>query len=428
MQSSSQSLNDKGVGLSDTDYSSFQVFIPNSLRFNPTKKGLAARRVPFKLRSEQQTYATNNNKLIRFILPNNAIYDTRNGYITFTVNLSVTGGTYSRIHQGIFSIMNRLRILAASTEVEDLRDYNRIYSMLWEMKNPQLVTANIGTNVMGFGTQAQRNALSPQSDYAMPVMSGILNNELLPLDNLQSGLVLEFYLEDPSVCVETDGTNPVITISNLVFHYERLELDNEYRSFIRSYINSNGLQIGFHTWERLINALTTGQSQNLMINHRSSSMNGILNVLVDSSQTNVTTINDKFLNWPPLSMTQTNVIINGSIFPDEPIDTVFANRYEPYHAYCRWVQKTKLNGIIPISPSIDSASFAVDRFVQIDDFEAYPEVSDIVNPFTTLANNSTIIKKLVFSAVVPANYQLDSWVEYFRQIAITVNGSIRVLQ
>ncbi len=423
-------LQNMGASLAETDFNQFSVFIPDSVKFKPTRKGLAARRTPVKFRSEQQSYSTSSNKLIRFILPNNALYDTRSGYLTFNLSISNVTGTYVRIHQGVFSIFNRLRIMAAATEIEDLRDYNRLYSFIWEMVNPSLVTTNIGVTLMGFGTQAERNAQgAANTDYACPLFSGVLNTELLPFDNLSSGMVLELYLEDVVSCLESDSsTTPIITISNLQFHMERLDLQDDYRKYIASYIRSNGLTLGFQTWERYVNALSGGYNQNLTINHRSSSVNGLLHFLFNSALFADMTANDKFLTWLPLSMTSASTLINGAVFPDEPVDTVTGQRVEPYQMYCRWIMKWKLSGLLAVAPPISNRAFAVDRFFLIDDLEPYPEVADIVNPFTTLGNNATIIKKLVFSAAIPANYQLDTWVEYFKQIMIYSDGSIRVLQ
>jgi hypothetical protein len=416
------------VGLSDTDFANFPVYVPDSLKFTSAKAGLPARRVPIKIRSEQQTYSSNNNKLIRILLPNDSIYDTRSGYLTFTLNLAVVGGTYARLHTGVFSVFNRLRILVASKQVEDLRDYNRIYSALWEMKQEPEVNAAYGLR-MGFGTQAQRNAQTPTFDYVCPLWSGILNNELLPFDNLKNGMSLELFIEDPTLCVETDSPNiPVITISNILFHVERLELDQSYRDFISSYVSSNGLKLGFFTWERYVSALTTGATQNPVINQRSSSLNGILNFFVNSTQLSNMTINDKFLTWLPLTLNQTSVLVNGRIFPDEPIDVSYAAAIEPYQIYCRWLNKWQLHGILALPPPINQTAFSTNRFVQIDDFEPYPEEDELINPFTTLNANSNIIKKLVFGGAIAAGYQLDSWIEFFCQVCIYTDGSIDVIQ
>ncbi len=425
----SEALKSQGASLQSTDFQSLDVYIPESVKFRPTRKGLAARRTPVKFQAEQSSYSTATNKLIRFILPNNALYDTRNGYLTFNVTISNTNGTFVRVHQGIFSIFNRLRIMAAATEIEDNRDWNRLYSFIWEMLNPSSISANMGS-VMGFDTQANRNANGAAStDYACPLFSGVLNTELLPFDNLSAGMVLELYLEDASACLESDSTSlPVITVSNLKFHMERLELQEDYRNYIKSYIKSNGLTLGFQTWERYVNALSGGFSQNIMINHRSSSVNGMFHFLFDSALFNNMASFDKFLTWLPISISTGSTLINGAIFPDEPVDCVTASRIECYQMYCRWIMKWKLSGLLQIAPPITIQDFAVDRFVLIDDFEPYPEVMDIVNPFTTLGNNATIIKKLAFTAAIPANYQLDTWVEYFKQIKIFSDGSIKVLQ
>ena len=422
-------FNNSNIGLAGTEFSGKDKIVPDSIRFKTVKSVVPAKRVPVKIRAEQQQYSSDKNKLCRVILPNNAIYDTRCGYLTFDLQVTVTGGTYKRVHSGIFSIFNRLRILAGSTEIEDLRDYNRIYSILWEILNPALVTGNMGVTSMGFGTQLQRNALATViTQYACPIYSGIFNTELLPFDNLTNQIVLELYIEDPTVCIETDGTLPIITISNIVFHMERLELDTSYRMFIKNYVSSNGLKLGFHTWERYISALTQGINQNITISQRSSSMNGIINLFVDSSTINNTLINDKFLDWLPLTLSTVQDLINGSIYPDEPIDCVSTNRWEAFQMYLRWVQKYAANGIIPIAAPINNTAFAVNRFIQIDDYEPFPELDDVINPFNTLVSTSNIIKKLVFSALIPANFQLDSWIEFFKLICIYQDGSVVVKQ
>jgi hypothetical protein len=427
----SDNLKAMGASLQDSEFNQFSVFIPETLKFKVPKKGLAARRTPVKFPSEQPTYSTANNRLIRIPFPNDALYDTRNGYLTFNVAITNATGTYVRVHQGIFSLFDRFRIIVSGTEVEDLRDYNRLYSFLWEALNPGQVTSNIGVTVMGFGTQLERNALSAaaSTDYACPLFSGVLNTELLPFDSLASGMILELFLEDATQCLESDSpTTPVITISNIKFHVERLDLQEDYRQYIKGYVRSNGLMLGFQTWERYINPLTTGFIQNVVITHRSSSVNGLIHFLVDSSIFASMANNDKFLNWLPLSLATCSTMINGRPFPEEPIDCVTTQRIECFQMYCRWVMKWKLSGFLQIAPSINCAAFQVNRFMLIDDFEPYPEVLDIINPFGTLGNSTSIIKKLNFSLAVPANYQLDTWVEYYRQIRIFSDGSIKVMQ
>lgn len=423
-----------GSGLERTEFAKLPDVIPETMQFQPTRRGMPAMRVPVKIRSEQQAYSSNANKMVRFMLPNNALYDTRYGYLSFTLTLTVTGGTYCRVHSGIFSIFQRLRIIAASTEIEDLRDYNRLQAILWETINPIDVTGNIGVVAMGFGTQAQRNALFPTSDFVCPLFSGVLNTELLPFDNFNAPVVLELYLDDAVNCVETDGANPIVTISNPVFHIERLEVDPAYRARLSTMVSSQGLQIGFRTWTRFINALNTGTTQQLTINARNSSIYGLLSILVNSSQISDPTVNDRFLTWLPTptggagTLTQSQLQINGRVFPDEPVDLLNLQRFEPYQNYLRWIMKWKTNGLLEIAPPISIQAFQTTRFIQIDDLEAYPEHPELVNPASTLTMNNALLKKFTFSTTIGPNYQLDTWVESYQQIMITREGSVVVLQ
>ena len=419
------SLQQVGATLTNTDFSGSTVLVPDSIKFKTIKSALAARRVPIKIRSEQQSYASNNNRLIKIIMPNNTLYDTRSGFITFNLNVTATGASYVRIADGVFSIFQRMRLMADATEVEDIQDYNRLYSILWELTNPTLVTSNIGKR-MGFGTQVQRNAMSTNFDYIMPLYSGVFNTELLPLENIKAALFLELYLEDPTKCIETDGTNPIISITNINFHIERLELDINYTSYIKSEINSKGLDLGFHTWNRFVSTLSTAPRQDIQINHRSSSVNGILNFFVTSADINNPLINDKFLNWPQMGLQQVQIMVNQTLFPDEPIDTFTAEAAEAYQGYCRWIRRWKLNGLLEIAPPISQQVFFVNRFVQIDDFEPYPELDDVINPFTALNNYATMLKRLYFAAPIASGIQLDSWVEYFQRMIIQANGKVTV--
>src|SRR4029077_17653048 len=313
-----------GNTLDSTIYSKLQVAVPDTLVFKQPKRGLAGRRVLVKIRAENQAYSTNMNRQIRFLLPNSYLYDFRYGFIEFTFTIATTGGSYARIAQGIWSIFNRMRLRWGSVDIEDIRDWNRIFSILFQASVPNLVATNIGVTDMGIGSQGQRNFQgSTTCTVYMPLWSGVLNSCFIPFHALKDGLYLELFLDDPTTFVETDGTNPQITVSNLVLHGERLDLESQYLQEVYNYVRTYGLEFAYHSWERYINALTTGSTQQITINNKSSSVNCFLNLFVNSAQINTTTVNDKFINWPYIlspgvGLTQYNALINGVVFPDEP--------------------------------------------------------------------------------------------------------------
>lgn len=90
--------------------------------------------------------------------------------------------------------------------------------------------------------------------------------------------------------------------------------------------------------------------------------------------------------------------------------------------------KWKLNGFLPIAPPISSDAFNVNRFVQIDDLEPYPEEGDLINPFSTIMNSTVLQKKQVFNNTIASGWQQDSYVEYYKLINIGVDNSVSVLQ
>lgn len=439
MNPSQPGFNDASIGLDGTDLAKFDMTVPESLKFKMSKRGMAARRIPIKIRSELQQYSSNNNKLIRFFIPSSTILDARAGYITFNVTLSQTGGTYIRCHDGIMSIINRVRILWGATQCSDVRDWNRIYEALWQMFQRPAVTSAWGM-MMGWGTQIDRNAAGASvsgTDYVLPLWSGILSGRLLPLSSVSGGMVLEMYIEDPSLCIECDGATPIITITNPVLHVERLELPTSYQTYIDNCIRKAGLQFGFHTWERYINQLMGGTQQNITIQHRSTSLNALLNFFVMTQELNDTTVNDKFIIWTTQNLATSQVLVNNFVYPDEPTDGTYCGFAEFYQQYCRYIAKWKLNGIIPLEPPISWAEFqglapfltTTPQFIQVDDFEAYPEEMDIINPYSVLKNNTTILKKLVFSvAFAPNTIQLDTWAEYFQECKIETNGRVNLIQ
>lgn len=437
MSGGNAALKSNGASLNETALSEFNVVIPDSVKFSQSKQALAAKRTAVKVRAENQSYASNNNRQIRILAPNNALYDTRYGYLTFDLALARTGGTYGRLANGVFSVFDRLYLTFGSAVVEDLRDYNRVQNYIWFSTQRAAVTASIGMS-MGFGTQAERNAAGLiTKSYAMPIYSGILNTELLPFQSVNGGLIIDLYIGDTSTFVETDGTLPIVTISNVLLHIERLELELSYLQFVQNYISKNGLQFGFCSYERYVNALTTGSQQTLNINCRASSVDGFFNLFVDSSTISSLATNDKFTNWTNIGLTQYNVLINGSIYPDEPIDCLTNQAFEAWQIYARNQQKFQLNELIPLETAIPWSTFSVipvagtnNQFTFILDMQPYPEDAHVglINPFTTLGNNATINLKLQFSGVIAANLQCDTWVRYFKQVDIYRNGQVRVMQ
>ncbi len=427
MSGKDAALAQQGASLDDTLLKNFPVVIPDNVKFHQAKVALQAKRTVIKIRAENQTYSSANNQQIRIKFPNNALYDTRYGYFTCNLTVTATGGTYVRLANGAFSAFDRLHNIFGSSEIEDIRNYNELQNIVWNATVLPDVTGSIGVPNMGFGTQLQRNGYAAGHNFVIPLYSGVLNTELLPVHNVNAGLIIELFLANAVNCVETDGTNPVVVADNIIFYVERMDMDSAYTAFIKNWVATYGLQIGFVSWERYVNSLNTGTQQNITINNRASSVDGFYNIFVNSAQIANTTINDKFVNWTNPGLIQYNMLINGSIYPDEPIDTLTNNAAQAYCIYLRWLNKQRLDGAIDLQVPIPAQFFNVNQFLFIMDMNPYPGQNLIV-PFSTLGNNATIILNLTFAAPIAANLQLNTWVRYYKQIAIYGNGMVNVIQ
>lgn len=413
--------------LDATAFDKFPVYLPPEIKFGEIKKALAASRQPLIVRAELQSNSTDKNRKITIKLPNKEVLDTRKGFLYFDVTLAVTGSTRRRLHSGVQCIFERIVVRAGTTNIYESKDYNRISAILFELMNDIDNTGDIGM-AMGYGTQPERDAAGlVTTRYACPINSGLLASELLPTKDLATAIEIDLYLADPQTIVESDvtGVSAVITVDNVEFHIEKYTFDVNYLNFISEYISTNGLSLGFHEWERHQNTISTATTQNILINDRASSVNGMLNIWLPTATINDMTVNDRLITWTPNNLSTSQVIINSTPFPDEPIDLATGNRWIGYQGYLRWANKFHLSGILDKAAPITSTAYAVNRFVEFDDFEPYPEAPDnIINPFSTRDNAANTLKKLTFTVAPVNTFQLDTWIEKYTQVDIFKNGSI----
>lgn len=201
------------------------IVIPDSIKFATPKQGPPGTRKEFRLPPAASTYATNTDNIVRFFFNNDSVIDFTRGGIAFDLTITAPGATYVRLAQGVWSIFNRVR-LTTGVELEDIREYGRLHSSLFEMYREPDVGAVLG-EVYGYGTQAERNTwgATAANDYMMPLLAGLFLSGPLPMGIFSQRVQLELYLEDPLRCVETDSAGPVvITLTNVYFHYEVLHL------------------------------------------------------------------------------------------------------------------------------------------------------------------------------------------------------------
>jgi hypothetical protein len=90
------------------------------------------------LRPQDNTaYSSNGNNIIRFAFPRENV-DFRKAYLKATITLTTTGGTYKRLPQGAWSVINRIRAVLGGVE-DETQYYNRITSTNWTASSSMMV-------------------------------------------------------------------------------------------------------------------------------------------------------------------------------------------------------------------------------------------------------------------------------------------------
>lgn len=388
--------------------------VPTSLKWTRPKYGPRGTRKEFRLPAITSSYSTNSDKIVRFTFNNSGLVDFRRGFISFDLTLTTVGGTYRRLSQGVWSIFNRLVLKTGST-LEDIREYNLLHSLLFECTKSFDVQDVLGPDAYGYATQAVRNAKGlVTTNYSMPLICGFMLSGIVPLGVLQQVLQLELYIDEPTKFVETDGTNPVVTLTNIFFHYEVLSLGDEFTAAINSMTMGSGLCYPFRSFTYYTQPVITANS-NLVIPHSSSGIESYIHVMRRSDTLNNTTVNDKFITWNKNDTFDAQLRFNNEYFPLEPVK-YDGDELQGYITYLRWIDSWRLAGIYTKTiPTITAQAFNTNRFVIVNQVETHPDEGLVSDKSTTMAGNNVFLR-LQLNAPPPNPTNLETFVQWYNVI------------
>lgn len=390
------------------------LIIPTSLKWQIPKRGPHGKRREFRLPAVTGTYSTSSDRIVRFNFNNSGLIDFRRGYLSFDLNLTTVGGTYRRLSQGVWSIFNRL-VLKTGKTLEDIREYNLLHSLIFESTKSYDVQDVIAPDAYGYATQSVRNSKGQNTtNYSMPLLCGFMLSGIVPMGALQQVLQLELYMDEPTRFVETDGTQPVVTLTNIFFHYEVLELGDEYTAAVKNMTTGTGLTYPFRSFTYYTQPITTANN-NLVIPHSSSGIETFISILRRSDNMNSMTVNDKFITWPKNDAFDGQIRFNNDFFPLEPIQ-YNGDQLQGYINYLKWVDSWRLGGIYTKeTPTIQSQSFNTDRFIIVNNIDTFPNEGLVSDKTTTMAGNNVFLRLNLNSPPInPTN--CETFVQWFTSI------------
>jgi hypothetical protein len=412
-----------GTYIANTSKKMLARRIPDSMKWNRVKESVNCRRVEMKIKPEQTTYANNSNPIIRFMLPNIDFLDFRQAYLRFTLTITPAGGaTYTRLSQGIWSMFDQIRITTGSMELEKVLYLNLITSFIHEMIADPFIVATTDRVLHGVGTQTDRNTwgATTAKSYCLPISSGFLNSGLMPMGFMKDTMYVEWYICNPALCCETDGTGtaPVLTVNFPELVCMRCTPSNDYMNMVKRKIGRGGIGFGFKSWLVYQNTPTPSATFSFQISHRTSSVDSIVNIMRNSVDLNNMLINDRLVTYRYNNISTYQLRWNGIIIPDEPVYCGNGG-IQPYIILLKWLGCWQSTGVYHDTPNINELHWTTtvpngvgDRFCFINDLTTMA-TSGLFSPVSSSEIASTIQADIVLTSVPAQAIQIDSMVCYF---------------
>lgn len=376
---------------------------------------------------------------MRFVMPQQNS-DWRTAALRMDVTITKTGGTYARLAQGgMMSGINRVRWFSGAVE-ETYEYYNRIVNLIYNSSVDPDVIASIGQDLLGYGTQADRNAQGAIAGATVTVATniGILSQGVLPLATLARGtdFNFEFYLENPLWFVETDGTNPIVTITNMQWDYEYVySTDGTYEASTASAIASGRVQFGYPTYACFQNSILNTVND-IQIPWRGNALSSVQCIMVDQSTISNPAINDKFTTWYKAMPSGSGVSVveyqiqlkDGLWLPVEPIrcDGEAPRAFTEYLKSRGWWSSSAIS---QYQSAIDSDSYNNDQFIMVSNLNAIPVEAYAqdyyFNNLSTLKQSQNTIFRLTLSGIPDAQMVLYSFVCFGTLLDVSPSGVLR---
>lgn len=330
--------------------------LPAVLRLSQPSKAPVGLSQKLRIQSDKSTVRTKSNQLFRFTIPNaSSLWDGRNSRVCFDMVVepgtdydSITAAKWS-IHPNIGSIFSRLRILAGTTEIVNIENYNLLYNMLMETGASAEWNNTVGDILMNTGILTERQkyikpsgaTVAPIRRFCMPLLGTDLLNNTLPLF-VNAPYIIELTVAPMSQWLEWagTGTEPTPTqlaeiadfrLENINFHTQVLSLSTELEAQMRSEFANQVRSYAFTSWDHY-SIQSAGSSHQLQIPTKKSNIDGFMAVMRDASDASLyaqeNRLSKKYLFN---GLVSTQFRINGQNIPQDPIENINGNAEGMYN-------------------------------------------------------------------------------------------------
>lgn len=436
--------------------SSLPTIETDEYKIDQPKMGVHVYQQPWKFFPvDNNVYKGRGQNRVRFEIPNSCIFNFGPGYLTVDVTLESNGvllppigpllPAYLRLRNGIWSCINRARHLDNLQPIEEIFPYNLIYGFKWRFIQNQPYATAVGPDLLGIGTQANRNAWGAiTKKYIIPLDLGWIRAGPFPAKYMRNAQSIELFLEDPSVCMETNLGSPNYTFSNMELHvYKMLPgfpgVENQiqgnlWEDSLRREIQSGNYRVMIDYWDWYQNTPLAVQGDYL-IPIKTACIKSITSVFANVNSVGNTQINDTMVVYPKLDVSQYFLKIFTNLFPEQPVECR-DNAIEAYMFYLNWINTWKINafptGDQPTFPNaitdipIDIDTFNASAFLMNADFRS-TRYRNCINPILNTDTSTTDTRIYVrFDVPPPAGTCMYHFAESSAIIGLTNQGDTYV--
>lgn len=369
--------------------------LPDNFDFPPVDAAVSCTPQRVILRPDQNAaaFTSNNNPIIRFTLPSDAIYDFRNAVLSFAATVTATtyATTMPRINQFVQSLFQRVRVSwGGNTQCEDILNWNLITAIQKLSLQDNEWLAQVGTVLEGASPDGavrfaeQDGAGTHTAQYVIPFNIGLLTEKPLPAKFINQPLVIEITMAQPNTCIENSTvgsvTNPV-SLSNLQLRVVRLHCP-AYDSMIQQKVAAGNFHWHYKSWD-YFNWNMTGDHQEINIPTQAKCLEGVVAVMRTATSISNDDIMNKLTRYNQNLTQQYQMRWNGVMFPPEPVPCAASAYKVPYTEMLKFFNRWQpyLGGVN--APNMVGADFtrvpangteeALQKFMICVDFQAFDE-------------------------------------------------------
>lgn len=373
--------------------------------------------------SSSYVVTSSSNQTIRFALPRN-IFGCNFSNLKFRFDFSIQGGTTPSCVNGIFSVINRLRLIAGGTTLLDEEQYGLAEWLRFNLYANSAITANSAI-AFGIDSQVNRRTAAAGRQYIIYPLNFLSSNVVVPYAMMNNDIYLEFVLENPNACIESATAVTSYTIANPVLLVESVIPSEKYKSELMGMASANQLRYAFVGHNYYIQACAS-TNNNIRIPETCRSLKGVYHgqrlstVTGDQTSANKRDLNynatnliqykiDNTINMPPDPIQCNGVAIEQYLYSIEYFN---GNAYDPY----RW------------SPYNSPATFVSTAFIPAFAFEKQSDLNDNMLSGYDLSKSAGGIQVNIQMSSGIANNQLELFTSYDAVLTINRNGAIDWLE